>query len=319
MTKVTRPLLKSIELRDIYTCVVCKNLLKSPYQSTCGCRADYDCVKELSQKLENTLKENNAVGSSSIKCPGCGDVISLKKFFPDKAATRELNLLEVTCPNEGCTWSGLYQEYPNHYEVCPQARVDCPHEQCRDRIIRKNLERHVKKCGFRSEPCEWCGKNCTANSMKDHIERCDKVEVPCIKGCGEKIQRAMMSAHIEQECVQVHRKCRFSMLGCRFEGAGDAMRKHEESYVHYHLQMVMRRLNEVLNSNHQTVKNHEMPRIQMDHVDQALTHIDSRMNELTRQTGDNMMEVQRMKSEIQSRNVATEEAIGKLQLSLIHI
>ena len=91
------------------------------------------------------------------------------------------------------------------------------------------------------------------------------------------------------------------------------MRKHEESYVHYHLQMVMRRLNEVLNSNHQTVKNHEMPRIQMDHVDQALTHIDSRMNELTRQTGDNMMEVQHMKSEIQSRNVATEEAIGKLQ------
>ena len=91
------------------------------------------------------------------------------------------------------------------------------------------------------------------------------------------------------------------------------MCKHEESYVHYHLQMVMRRLNEVLNSNHQTVKNHEMPRIQMDHVDQALTHIDSRMNELTRQTGDNMMEVQHMKSEIQSRNVATEEAIGKLQ------
>ena len=91
------------------------------------------------------------------------------------------------------------------------------------------------------------------------------------------------------------------------------MRKHEESYVHYHLQMVMRRLNEVLNSNHQTVKNHEMPRIQMDHVDQALTHIDSRMNELTRQTGDNMMEVQCMKSEIQSRNVVTEEAIGKLQ------
>ena len=139
------------------------------------------------------------------------------QFFPDKAATRELNLLEVTCPNEGCTWSGLYQEYPNHYEVCPQARVDCPHEQCRDRIIRKNLERHVKKCGFRSEPCEWCGKNCTANALEKHLKTCNKMGVECPKGCGESFIREALQQHIDKDCIMVMRECRYYKLGCKFE------------------------------------------------------------------------------------------------------
>ena len=47
--------------------------------------------------------------------------------------------------------------------------------------------------------------------------------------------------------------------------------------------------------------------------DSAITHLEKRITELTEQMSNLLVDNQRMKSEIQSRNVATEEAIGKLQ------
>ena len=90
----------------------------------------------------------------------------LIQFFPDKAATRELNALSVSCPNEGCQWEGLYKEYfETHLGVCPQARIKCPFDMCTEHVIRKNLDRHTKKCGFRPEQCQFCGRDCRANQI----------------------------------------------------------------------------------------------------------------------------------------------------------
>ena len=47
-----RPLLYKSELQSSYNCVICKRLLRVPYQSICGCRADYDCVKETVKGLK---------------------------------------------------------------------------------------------------------------------------------------------------------------------------------------------------------------------------------------------------------------------------
>ena len=48
-------------------------------------------------------------------------------------------------------------------------------------------------------------------------------------------------------------------------------------------------------------------------VDTALTHVDGRITEITRQLGDYMASVQQLKSESQTRAAATEDAISKLQ------
>ena len=85
------------------------------------------------------------------------------QFFPDKAAARELNALHVGCPNEGCSWEGQYGGYGDHFSKCPQSRVKCTNEQCREMVLRKNVDKHTEKCGFRPSQCEDYGAETTAN------------------------------------------------------------------------------------------------------------------------------------------------------------
>ena len=54
----------------------------------------------------------------------------------------------------------------------------------------------------------------------------------------------------------------------------------------------------------------------INQVDAAITRLETRATELTRQVGDVMTDVQRLKSEAQSQATATEEAISRLQQSM---
>ena len=88
--------------------------------------------------------------------------------------------------------------------------------------------------------------------------------------------------------------------------------EHEQQYVQYHLRMVWRHLQDTvqhLKVGGAAVTNGKVPLT----VDTALTHVDGRINELTGQFGDNLTMVQRVKSEVETRAIATEEAITKLQ------
>jgi hypothetical protein len=206
-----KPMLLNSDALEAFLCVFCKELLYVPYQSICGDRACNGCLLDLAKKL----KDN---GLTSTRCPGCGDQISPEQFFPDKAATRELNLLSVSCPNDDCQWEGPYSEYiATHLGVCPQARVKCQFEMCGKHVKRKNLEGHMKKCSFRPERCCYCGRECRANQMDDHYEMCDQFPVKCTEGCGEEIPRESLKTHIIEDCPKINRTCRYSPVGCKFE------------------------------------------------------------------------------------------------------
>ena len=88
------------------------------------------------------------------------------QFFPDKAATRELNALHVACPNEGCSWEGQYCNYDDHFNKCPQTWVKCTYEQCREMVLRKTVDQHTEKCGFRPSRCDDNGEGTTANQWQ---------------------------------------------------------------------------------------------------------------------------------------------------------
>ena len=88
--------------------------------------------------------------------------------------------------------------------------------------------------------------------------------------------------------------------------------EHEQQYVQYHLRMVWRYLQDTaqhLKVGDTKVGNSKVPL----NVDTAITHVDGRITELTRQFGDNLTLVQRVKSEAETHAIATEEAITKLQ------
>ena len=96
------------------------------------------------------------------------------------------------------------------------------------------------------------------------------------------------------------------------QGSGADLLEHEGQYMQYHLLMVWRYLQDgaqALKVGGATGTNGKMPH----NVDTALTHVDGRITEITRQLGDNLALVQQLKSETQTHAAATEDAITKLQ------
>jgi hypothetical protein len=262
-------------------------------------------LKEFAKKLKN-----NEV--SSARCPNCGDQISPDQFFPDKAASRELNALSVSCPNIGCQWEGLYRDYfETHLGGCPEARVKCPHEKCTECVLRKNLNNHIRKCGYRPEQCHFCGRSLRSNEMDEHYEMCDQFPVKCTEGCGEEVPRESLKTHIIEDCPKIKRVCRYSPVGCKFEGSGEDMILHEQKYAQFHLRMMWNWVQEAMKTNVQTPHtNHS------GSIEASMNHIEKRTSELTRQQGDNMVEIQKLKAESHARAVAVEDAIGKIQRSV---
>ena len=50
------------------------------------------------------------------------------QYFPDRYIRREINNLEVVCPNSeaGCDWEGKFQEYVDHCRTCKFSSSTCP-------------------------------------------------------------------------------------------------------------------------------------------------------------------------------------------------
>ena len=84
------------------------------------------------------------------------------------------------------------------------------------------------------------------------------------------------------------------------QGSGADLLEHEGQYMQYHLLMVWRHLQDgaqALKVGGAKGTNGKMPH----NVNTALTHVDGRITEITRQLGDNLAIVQQLKSETQTR------------------
>ena len=89
----------------------------------------------------------------------------LLQFFPDKAASRELRSVLVTCPNSGCLWRGQYEQYhPDHLAKCASAPVSCPH--CGQSIAKKKVQGHKRSCPSRPLTCQHCNTQFPASNME---------------------------------------------------------------------------------------------------------------------------------------------------------
>ena len=122
-----------------------------------------------------------------------------------------------------------------------------------------------------------------------------------------------LDPHSHIICTCMHALMYFTCVYCPcVQGSGADLLEHEGQYLQYHLLMVWRHLQDgaqALKIAGATVTNGKMPH----NVDTALTHVDGRITEITRQLGDNLTIVQQLKSETQTRAIATEDAITKLQ------
>uniref|UniRef100_T1JD60 TRAF-type domain-containing protein n=1 Tax=Strigamia maritima TaxID=126957 RepID=T1JD60_STRMM len=101
--------------------------------------------------------------------------------------------------------------------------------RCFDEIAREILP-YVEK-GF----CSYCNTALEVDKIQTHYDMCDMYPAVC-KLCNRKIIRRMMKIHM-QDCVGARRWCKFSPIGCKFQGTQSEIEIHEGDNIHIELMM----------------------------------------------------------------------------------
>lgn len=222
------------ELEVKYLCSECKNILRRPFQAQCGHRYCSYCLKKI-------------ISSGPQKCAACiqegiyepdVSVLESSSTFPDNAARREVESLQVLCIHEGCAWKGTLKEYESCHEgSCPFMLVACPACQSMTRLSEK--ERHAEReCPERSLNCKYCKVLCYFPDIKAHDEVCPKFPLTC-EGCGKKkIPREKFQEHVKT-CSRCKAPCRFQPVGCTEMVENERLPEHEVKRLGEHLYMLL--------------------------------------------------------------------------------
>ena len=108
---------------------------------------------------------------TKLKCPfGC----RTKSLKPSSIGI--LNLLKnlkFNCQNEGCDSIIPYIEVKSHDANCEYQKVLCTNKRCKKRIIKKELENHVKNlCKYTLIKCKYCNTEYIRKEIKQHEKLC---------------------------------------------------------------------------------------------------------------------------------------------------
>ncbi|XP_065897089.1 TNF receptor-associated factor 5-like isoform X2 [Dysidea avara] len=181
-------------------------------------------------------------------CEQCKDMVTFANYFYDKAVSKEIDGLTITCPR--CTnWTGEYCHFQNHIkEECQLVKVSCPNEGCHEEITRSQLGDHLQQCQCRRQSCQWCKEEVPYDQQKEHERKCAAASDKYINGCNDIVARREMDLPIHQVgCSLVKQKtstqliqlqCLFAFLGCQFVAGGLELEAHLEKCIKYHLSLV---------------------------------------------------------------------------------
>ncbi|GJN87752.1 hypothetical protein Rhopal_000707-T1 [Rhodotorula paludigena] len=121
--------------------------------------------------------------------------------------------------------------YPgNHKGECQYLMIDCPHSDCEERALRKDMPAHEVACPHRIVDCHLaCPAQYAAKDEAAHLQVCPKVVVACPRSCGQDHERGKLPDH-EGECT--------ATIGCPTRTQKAHLAEHEE---HCHAQAALAR------------------------------------------------------------------------------
>lgn len=90
----------------------------------------------------------------------------------------------------------------------------CDMEGCSASVQRQHLEEHQASCRYRLVACEFCHDEVAHRTMKQHVKRCDMVEVACPRKCGAQVKRGEKDTH-KETCPLAVVPCPFGPHGCK--------------------------------------------------------------------------------------------------------
>ncbi|CAB4034440.1 TNF receptor-associated factor 2-like, partial [Paramuricea clavata] len=124
--------------------------------------------------------------------------------FPDVFTKRELNGLCLHCTNQGCPWHGTYEALERHFAVCEHALINCIHTQCKMKFQRSHQGEHLRsECEYRNVKCDFCGKDVTFASMKEHVDTSYEGAPMTCKYCKKNVLRKDIEKHKRRDCDEV--------------------------------------------------------------------------------------------------------------------
>jgi hypothetical protein len=100
------------------------------------------------------------------------------------------------------------------------------------------MENHELECPRRVVTCEYCHCKCPQEEMAKHWQNCDHYPVDCPKGCGEKMIRARISQHVEEQCSLALIDCPFAYAGCEAQRLRKNISDHLKESMEDHLSML---------------------------------------------------------------------------------
>ncbi|XP_067830047.1 TNF receptor-associated factor 2-like [Heptranchias perlo] len=144
-----------------YYCGECGLLMRDPVQTECGHRFCERCHRKLlkiSTTCPSCLRDKEIVENSSVG--------TLEKRFKDRAIAKEILNLQVSCQNQGCTWSGPLRELEaKHKTTCEQKLLKCPFSVvgCTEMISRDKIHEH-------NQTCTQYHLDCVLQSIQDFVK-----------------------------------------------------------------------------------------------------------------------------------------------------
>lgn len=212
---------------DKFTCGLCENICIEPVHLCCGCKTIY-CRKCLFYYLEHFNQQ----------CPECKQ-ISNKTVSIDGLEVF-IKKMKMKCKNyvANCTWQGLLKEYEEHItKKCPKDIINCPYKGCVIKLKREEMKDHMEKCEYMEIICEKCKLKIYKNHQESHIEKCLKEKINCPQGCEEIIERGDFNLH-KQTCIYSIINCPYDFAGCADQFKRSEIKQRLTEDMEKHLNLV---------------------------------------------------------------------------------
>ena len=220
----------------VVECPICMGLLFNPHiVSCCGHHFCEVCLQKVKDECQ--------------PCPMCKSEFS---SLCNKALQRDINQLEVRCPNKnkmdekGCQWTGDLGLLEGHLNIgermgqCDYTVVGCMYG-CGHSDKRGALGGHELLCPKRPYSCDYCGEyESTCEDVTErHWKECSQYIIECPNLCKKRyLARATLQNHLANECELQIVACNFSWAGCKVQVQRSKLEEHEDTSITAHLQKV---------------------------------------------------------------------------------
>lgn len=233
---------------DQFECPICLNIMEDPVQCPEGHTFCRHCI---SRYLDGDA--TLPIHHNTFTCPTCRGLLTKKTLVPNRLICsliedlevrcfsyqpEEENSIELTHENEGnvvesCEWSGKLRDVETHYSECQFANTTCPHDDCDEILVKKDLPEHLMNCLHRSISCEFCGLIATIDLIHSHSSECPKRPEPCPNGCFAANGDILCICHDQigphcTICIMEEVGCTFAVTGCNVRCSRKDMLFHEK-------------------------------------------------------------------------------------------